>query len=53
MDSKMIERLFEVLDDMVRAEGTWKEKRDKIYANAEGDNSTNLSEFLSWFETLE
>jgi len=47
---QLIGKLIELLDELVRADGTWREKRNAILANIGEDDKTNLEEFLGWFE---
>jgi hypothetical protein len=46
----VIETLFHVLETLVKEEGSWKGKRDRILAEANPDDKTNLEEFIAWFE---
>jgi hypothetical protein len=48
--SKEIETLLSLIDTIVNAEGTWKEKRDKIMDEASDNDKSNLAEFAGWFE---
>jgi hypothetical protein len=48
--TKEIEKLAEALDDIVRAAGTWQEKKNKILETLTEDEKTNLYEFIAWFE---
>jgi hypothetical protein len=50
MDEVMIQKLLDILDDVVRADGTYKEKRDEILKLCKEDEKTNLIEFVSWFD---
>jgi hypothetical protein len=47
---KEIEQLMEAIDDIVKAEGPWKEKKDKILESLTEDEKTNLYEFIVWFD---
>jgi hypothetical protein len=47
---KQIETLLSTLDDIVRAGGTWTEKRDKIMEMASENDKTNIMEFVTWFD---
>jgi hypothetical protein len=49
----VIETLFQVLDTLIKEDGPWKAKRDKILAEAGPDDKTNLAEFIAWFEEEE
>jgi len=51
MNTKEIETFFTILDNIMRAGGTWKEKRDMLLAEASDDDKTNLDEFAAWFDT--
>ena len=46
----LIETLFDVLSALVKEEGPWKAKRDKILEEASPDDKTNLEEFIAWFD---
>jgi hypothetical protein len=35
---------------VIRAAGTWKEKRDAILEYATEEQKTNIEEFVAWFE---
>jgi len=50
MESELIEKLFNVLDEVVRAEGRWAEKKVAILGAASDDQRNNLHEFLTWFD---
>jgi len=49
---KPIEKLFEALGEIVRGDGTFREKKAKVLeaAGSGTENETNLQEFLAWFE---
>lgn len=48
--SNEIEKLLELIGDLVSGEGTWTEKRDRVLNNASENDKTNLNEFCGWFE---
>ena len=54
MDEKLLDRLFEVLDDLVAADAPYKEKAEAIlrYADSAEGARTLLEEFLGWFEAI-
>jgi hypothetical protein len=51
MDAAVIHRLLDVIDEVVRAKGSWTEKRAAILSSPECDRSdiVNLEEFAEWF----
>jgi hypothetical protein len=50
MDKAKIEKLLELISDIVRSDGSWQEKRDAILEVADEDVEGHLLEFASWFE---
>lgn len=48
--SNEIEKLLELIGNLVTSDGTWKEKRDRILSGATDEEKTNLAEFVGWFE---
>jgi hypothetical protein len=51
MDEKKIEKLLELISELVSGSGTWKEKRDSVLDEASSEDKTNLEEFASWYDT--
>lgn len=51
--NKHYDQLFEAIDEIINAGGTWQEKRDDILAYTNEDMRTNLFEFLGWFEEVD
>lgn len=49
MDPKKIEKLLELIGELVNSGKAWTEKRDAILAEAGDDDRTNLTEFSGWF----
>lgn len=51
VDKVMVDKVLEAIDEVVRAEGNWSEKRDAIKAAAQETEGyeTNLEEFVTWF----
>lgn len=51
MDAALVHKLLDVIDEVVRAKGTWTEKRAAILSDSECDESDvrNLEEFAEWF----
>jgi len=47
---KDIVALLEAIENIVRAEGTWKEKKNAVLNQATEDDKTSLYEFVAWFE---
>ena len=47
---KAIATLMDALDEVVRAAGTWQEKKNKILEIASEDEKTALYEFVAWFD---
>jgi len=45
-----ISRLLFFIDKIVSSNGSFREKRDAILAEASDDEKTSLFEFASWFE---
>jgi hypothetical protein len=50
MDARKIEKLFELIGELVRSPGPWKDKAEEIKTEASEDDLTNLHELISWFE---
>lgn len=55
MDKAKIEKLLELIGEAVNSTGGqhdpgWKEKRDRVLAEASDDDRTNLHEFAGWFD---
>lgn len=55
MDAALVHRLLDVIDEVVRAKGSWTEKRAAILSDSECKESdvTNLTEFAEWFASEE
>ena len=53
MDTKLIETLLTAIDAIVRADGSWQQKRTLILEHANATDRTNLFEFVVWFEDEE
>lgn len=49
MEKAKIEKLLELIGEAVNSDGSWKKKRDRVLAEASGDDRTNLQEFVTWF----
>jgi hypothetical protein len=50
MERAKLNALFDLIEDIVRAEGNWKKKQRLILDEASEDQKTNLFEFVAWFE---
>jgi hypothetical protein len=53
MDARKIEKLFELIGELVRSPGPWKDKAEEIKIEASEDDLTNLNELISWFQEEE
>jgi len=45
------QKFFNLLSDIVDGDGTWQEKKAALKAEMESGDESNLTEFLSWFES--
>ena len=50
-DLNLIEKLLRVITEVVKADGSYKDKVTAIKAACSDEDETNLEEFLAWFET--
>ena len=50
LTDQMIERLIQAIDDLVKADGPWIEKRDAIFKAYGSNHPMNLEEFFGWFD---
>lgn len=50
MTRKQIDDLLEIIEDLVAAEGAYKEKAAQIKGRASDTQVTALFEFVSWFD---
>ena len=50
LTDSMVTRLLDAVHDVVRARGSWGEKRDIILARANDDERTDVEEFVDWFD---
>lgn len=53
MDLKLIEDLLVSIEKVVQANGPYKEKAAAIRAACSDEDTSNLAEFLSWFDEVE
>jgi hypothetical protein len=52
VEDKLIDQLLEAIDNVISAEGNWKDKQVAILESCDTDQKTNLFEFLSWFDNV-
>jgi hypothetical protein len=50
MHEKQIETLIDAIEDVVKAAGTWTEKRTAILDYMTEEQKSALEEFVAWFE---
>jgi hypothetical protein len=45
-----IAAFLDAIGEVVSAEGSWQEKKNRILEEATEDQKTNLYEFIAWFD---
>jgi hypothetical protein len=53
MTTVQIDKLMEAISDIVGADGSYKDKVEKILGSCSEDEKTALFEFVSWFDEIE
>jgi hypothetical protein len=53
MTTVQIDKLLEAIQDIVGADGPYKDKVEKIMGSCSEDEKTALFEFVSWFDDIE
>jgi hypothetical protein len=48
--SDEIKKFLELLREVVNGEGSWKERRQRIWDESDEQDKTNLAEFAAWFD---
>jgi hypothetical protein len=50
MDNKSIDHLLSAIEDIIRAEGSWLDKKETIIEYCNPEQKTQLFEFVAWFD---
>ena len=53
LNATLMQKLLDVIDDIVAAEGPYKEKVDSLIKFCGENEKTNLFEFIAWFDGME
>lgn len=50
MNEQKLRKLIELIDELIRENGPWKDKKAAIIVEASTDEQVAISEFAAWWE---